>query len=165
MIHTNGIHQVRVTFCRCPTSTEFRVQLLRYAWWPATTTDPQTCATREAMRLFHLLNLQGNLTPTDFYRSLEQLTDSRKLLKLPVSKNDVTLCIYTQHCPQDRLSSFMNIVRQWRNIKSAKRQGKGHDPGGINGTKPGELAVICRSCPHPGINLPDKWEDAPASIA
>ena len=37
------------------------------------------------MWLFHLLNLQGNLTPTDFYRSLEQLTDSRKLQKLPVS--------------------------------------------------------------------------------
>ena len=93
IIHTNGIHEVQVTFCRCRADIEFRTQLLRYAWWPATSTDPQTCTTREALRLFHLLNLQGNLTPTDFYRSLEQLTDSRKLLKLPVRTKIIIVCM------------------------------------------------------------------------
>ena len=59
----------------------------------------------------------------------------------------------------------MNTVRQWRNIKAAKRQGKAYDLGGINDTKPGELAIMCRSCPHPGINLPDGWEKTPAALA
>lgn len=59
----------------------------------------------------------------------------------------------------------MNIIRQWRNIKLAKRQGKGHDPKGIDSTAEGELAVMCRSCPHPGVNLPRGWDNAPRTIA
>ena len=84
IIHTNGIHQVRVGVCRCLHAPELRTQLLRHTWWPATVTDPQTCATREALSLFHTLNLNGNLTGTDFYRGLESLTDSRRILDLPV---------------------------------------------------------------------------------
>lgn len=42
-----------------------------------------------------------------------------------------------------------------------KRGGRGHDPAGAAGTKNGELALMCPSCPHPGINLPAGWADAP----
>jgi hypothetical protein len=42
-----------------------------------------------------------------------------------------------------------------------KRAGRGHDPTGVNGTVAGELAVPCRACPIPGVNLPEGWEDAP----
>ena len=41
---------------------------------------------------------------------------------------------------------------------------RGHDPSGVVGTKSGELVVVCPSCPHPGINLPDGWEDAPIEM-
>jgi hypothetical protein len=57
----------------------------------------------------------------------------------------------------------MTIVREWRHIKMAKRAGRGHDDRGILGTKEGELAIDCRACPHPGINLPNHWKDAPES--
>ena len=30
--------------------------------------------------------------------------------------------------------------------------------------KLGELAVVCPSCPHPGINLLEGWEDAPIAM-
>ena len=59
----------------------------------------------------------------------------------------------------------MNIIRQWRNIKLAKRQRKGHDPQGIDSTSEGELAVLCRACPHPGVNLPRGWDKAPHTVA
>lgn len=26
------------------------------------------------------------------------------------------------------------------------------------------MAVLCPSCPHPGINLPDDWQDAPLAM-
>ena len=39
--------------------------------------------------------------------------------------------------------------------------GRAHDPGGVAETKPGELAIRCPSCPWPGINLVDRWENAP----
>ena len=62
---------------------------------------------------------------------------------------------------QDRYDEFMRIVRQWRNLKQLKRGGRGHEDSGIDGTKPGELALLCPACPHPGINLPPDWELAP----
>lgn len=49
---------------------------------------------------------------------------------------------------------------QWRHLKLLKWGGRGHDPSGVIGTKSGELVVVCPSCPHPGINLPNGWEDA-----
>ena len=42
-----------------------------------------------------------------------------------------------------------------------KRAGRGHDPSGIDGTSLGSLSIPCRACPHPNINLPDGWDDAP----
>lgn len=45
-----------------------------------------------------------------------------------------------------------------------KRAGRGHDPSGVDGTGPGELAVVCRACPIPGINLPEGWENAPPEM-
>jgi hypothetical protein len=44
-----------------------------------------------------------------------------------------------------------------------KRAGRGHDPGGPDGTAPGELAVDCPACPHPDRNIPVGWERAPDS--
>lgn len=46
---------------------------------------------------------------------------------------------------QDRYDAFMRIVRQWRNLKQLKRGGCGHEPNGILGTKPGELALLCQA--------------------
>lgn len=43
----------------------------------------------------------------------------------------------------------------------AKRAGRGHDSAGANATSPGECALLCPACPHPGKNLPDNWENAP----
>ena len=47
---------------------------------------------------------------------------------------------------------------------SLKRSGRGHDPGGIAATLPGETAVICPACPQPKRNIPEGWEDAPIGI-
>ncbi|KAF9462252.1 hypothetical protein BDZ94DRAFT_1322782 [Collybia nuda] len=57
----------------------------------------------------------------------------------------------------------MRMVREYRHIKMLKRSGRGHDPLGAVGTKPGECAVLCPACPQPGLNLPPGWENAPSS--
>lgn len=61
------------------------VQLLRNAWYPATTIDPRTCATFEVLELYRLLNVVGNLNTSDFITSLEQLSDGTKQSRVPVS--------------------------------------------------------------------------------
>lgn len=55
-------------------------------------------------------------------------------------------------------------MRIWRHLQSLKRAGRAHDPDGAASTKEGELAIECPACPHPGKNLPEGWEDAPAAI-
>lgn len=69
--------------------------------------------------------------------------------------------------PQYRLPQFFLMARQYRHIKMLKRAGTGHrtvnfaasqeDP-----TLRGSLAVDCRACPQPHMNLPDGWEDTDA---
>ena len=56
-------------------------------------------------------------------------------------------------------------MRQWRYLKMLKRSGRGHSTTGADGTKPGELAVLCPACPQPGKNLPDDWQNAPEDKA
>ncbi|KAL1947382.1 hypothetical protein VTO73DRAFT_14343 [Trametes versicolor] len=142
VLHTNGVHFVAAEFCKC-WGLQRRTQLLRLGWWPATPFEPQTCATFAVLRHFHLLNLQGKLPAYDFYRTLELQTDNTGLKSLP-----------------DRSELFMLMVREWRHVTMAKRAGRGHDSSGIGETRPGELAVTCRACPRPGVNLPDGWENA-----
>jgi hypothetical protein len=66
---------------------------------------------------------------------------------------------------KDRLASFTLLAREWRHIKMTKRAGRGHDPGGIAAMLPGGLAVPCRACPLPMVNLPAGWEMAPAETS
>ncbi|KAJ7688528.1 hypothetical protein B0H14DRAFT_3533268 [Mycena olivaceomarginata] len=53
------------------------------------------------------------------------------------------------------------MTRQWRNVQMLKQAGRGHDPTGVPGTKEGECALLCPTCPQPGKNLPPNWKDMP----
>lgn len=53
------------------------------------------------------------------------------------------------------------MVLEWRHNRMLKRGGRGHHPEGVNGTKEGQLAVLCPACPQPDINLAPGWELAP----
>ncbi len=46
---------------------------------------------------------------------------------------------------------------EWRHLRSLKRFGRGHEPGRIAATRPGELVLRCPACPHPRVNLPPGW--------
>ncbi|KAK7045327.1 hypothetical protein VNI00_007576 [Paramarasmius palmivorus] len=145
VLGVNGIHPLNLFFCGCENAPEQYEQLLEIGWWPSSYKEPRSAATFELLRHFHILNLQGQVPPTDYYRSLEQLTDGSGLTYIP-----------------DRLQQFMLMVRQWRHLKAMKRCGRGHDPSGIAGTKWGEATVPCRCCPHPDKNLPKDWRMANA---
>ncbi|KAH9957063.1 hypothetical protein BGW80DRAFT_1129202, partial [Lactifluus volemus] len=74
VLDTNGIHLVNISFCGCLGAATHCDQLLEVGWWPSTPLEPQTAATMSALRSFHITNLQGHVSPTDFYRCLEQTT-------------------------------------------------------------------------------------------
>ncbi|KAJ7446041.1 hypothetical protein B0H11DRAFT_2162501 [Mycena galericulata] len=144
VIHDNSIHEVAVDFCGCDRENAGLpyIQLLRAGWYPATEHRPQTAATFVVLNKFHLHTLQAKTTAYDFYSVLERLTDN------------------TGVKPPNRYQIFLRMARQYRHLLMLKRGGRGHDPSGVFGTGSGELAVECPVCPHPGVNLPDGWENA-----
>jgi hypothetical protein len=52
------------------------------------------------------------------------------------------------------------MIREWRHLKMLKRSGYGHLKDEV-GAQSHSYALLCPACPHPGINLPPNWEDAP----
>ncbi|OJT12474.1 hypothetical protein TRAPUB_10982 [Trametes pubescens] len=145
VIDINGRHVVMLAFCGCDGAGEAGdnvQQLLRFDLYPATDCEPNTAFTIALLEHYHLQSLQGKISMYDYYTTLERLTDNTGTKKVV-----------------DRYKEFMRVVAQWRHLKMLKRAGRAHCPEGIKGTGPGELAVRCPACPHPGINLPDNWQD------
>ncbi|KAJ7026646.1 hypothetical protein C8F04DRAFT_1267867 [Mycena alexandri] len=140
------IHEVSVDFCGCEKrhTTGRRTELLRRRWYPATHDTPRTAATFKMLDFFVIQTHQAKTTMYDFYTAMARSTSGsgEKLLY--------------------RYPEFLRMVRQWRHLQLLKRAGRGHDPSGVNGTRPGELALECPACPRPNVNLPDDWENASA---
>ncbi|KDR65407.1 hypothetical protein GALMADRAFT_148720 [Galerina marginata CBS 339.88] len=147
VLHTNGIHEVDVRFCGCAKVIPVHLQLLRRGLYPASQLSIQTCATFTLLDQLHMLALTTKGSTYDFYRALEKLTDNTGI-----------------NPPKSRYRALLRMVLQWRHLKLLKRGGPGHDSTGVAGTKAGELALRCPSCPIPGVNLPEGWEDAPEGM-
>ncbi|KAJ6503466.1 hypothetical protein C8R47DRAFT_969052 [Mycena vitilis] len=147
VIHTNGIHQVRYQYCNCTRSHALGEynnlsQLLRNRWYPATITEPTTCATFNVLELFRLLNVVGNTNCHDFMGSLERLTDA-------AWSTDV----------RHQMTAKSQAERVWGFLQRCKRAGRAHDPAGVEATALGELTVVCWPCPFDGRNMPPEWRD------
>jgi CxC2 like cysteine cluster associated with KDZ transposases len=80
VVHTNGIHTVKVRFCACPRErSQPKFQLLRCSWLPASSQDPRTAFTFEVLNAYHLLSLQGKISREDYYLSISRHTDNTGL--------------------------------------------------------------------------------------
>lgn len=145
MIHTTGVHEVSLSYCACAREIPRDLQLLRRGLYPSSQHKVRTCITFELLKLLHLLALMGKVSTNDMYRSIERLT-----------------CNTGVQMPRSRYRPTMRCLTQWRHLKALKRSGRGHDPSGAEGTVDGGLAILCPSCPHPGINLPSRWREQPA---
>ncbi|KAJ7602815.1 hypothetical protein DFH06DRAFT_1023451 [Mycena polygramma] len=107
VIDTLGVRVVKLNFCGCDSTVTHRQQLMRACLWPATSVDPQTCATFNAVRLFEVQNCLGKISAYDFVRSLELLSNNDGLKPTP-----------------DRRRAFRAIVRQYRTMEMMKRAGR-----------------------------------------
>lgn len=94
-----------------------------------------------------MLALTTKSNTYDFYRTLEKLTVNTGI--------DV---------PKSRYRALMRMCLQWRHLKLLKRGGRGLDKNGSATTRNGELAILCPSCPRPGINLDNNWMNSPPEL-
>jgi hypothetical protein len=72
------IHDIRVRYCKCEKSDDADnlEQLLRNSWYPATVTDPGTCATFKTLEAYRMYNVVGNMNVRDFITALQRVTDT-----------------------------------------------------------------------------------------
>ncbi|KAK7007313.1 CxC2 domain-containing protein [Favolaschia claudopus] len=145
VLDVNGIFSLRIRYCDCEKAAltpELHLgQLLENGWYPATTVDPETCATFQVLGFFRLLAVVGNVTAHDFVGSMERMADPTRVQKVP-----------------DRYKAFGRMGRQYAFLQRAKRAGRAHEEDGLRTTPRGGLAVLCWACPDPTRNLPEGWE-------
>ncbi|KAJ7049006.1 hypothetical protein C8F01DRAFT_1266153 [Mycena amicta] len=144
VVDVRGIFGLTIQLCGCERGqrrSDPIAQLIAHGWYPATTTTPETCATLEALEMFRLLNVVGNLNVNDFIGSLERLTEGARLDQVP-----------------DRYRAFFRMSRQYTYLTRAKRCGQGHTDAGLDKAEKGSLTVSCWACPEEGRNLPQDWD-------
>ncbi|EAU89527.1 hypothetical protein CC1G_02416 [Coprinopsis cinerea okayama7 len=141
IVHADGISSVGLDFCGCSSGGSHWVQLLRHRLFPATTAEPQTAATFHVLETYQMLAFTSKTSAYEFVRALERRTDNTGTQTVP-----------------DRYPSFLRIAHLWQHIRMMKRAGRGHSLSGIEGTAPGECALLCPACPYPQINLPEGWD-------
>jgi hypothetical protein len=163
VIHTDGVHLVHVRFCGYQGNYAEVDQLLDAGWWPATADMPSTAATDVALRLYDKVSARGRVSTYHWCEALLDMYNPTGLLDPPVS---ICLSSCRHHLLvykyQFIYESFKTIQREYRYIKLLKRSGRGHDPVGVGGTRPGELAVHCRACPQP-MTIPKDMTAVPPS--
>lgn len=145
VIHVNGIHEVAFRYCGCSIAVSQKLQLLRRKIYPASQSNIMTCATFELLDFLHKITHMTKSSTFDLYCALEKVMDN------------TGVCI-----PKSKYQALSDMSLQWRHLKLLKWAGRAHDPAGPDGTKPGELALCCPSCPYPEINLPQDWCEAAA---
>lgn len=143
IIHTNGIHEVAFRYCGCSRAISPHLQLLRRRIYPSSQLNIMTCATFESLNTLHKVSLTTKSSTYDLHRALETLTNNTGI-----------------NVPKSKYRPLSRMLLQWRHLKLLMWAGRGHDPTGPEGTKPGELALRCPSCPYLDINLPEGWRDA-----
>ncbi|KAL1740807.1 hypothetical protein HDZ31DRAFT_46736 [Schizophyllum fasciatum] len=145
VIAPTHICRLKIQYCACSRGERAThvQQLLREGWYPATITEPATCATFATLDHFALLTTVATTNVRDFISSLQLSGNALHLIPLA-----------------ECYRAFGVMSRQWSFLHRMMRAGRGHDERGIAGTKPGEAAVPCWACPHDGVNMPAGWRES-----
>ncbi|KAJ7035477.1 hypothetical protein C8F04DRAFT_1182381 [Mycena alexandri] len=164
VLDTTGVHEIKYRRCGCARAETMNPvkELVRNAWYPASATDPDTCATLKALNMFRVLNVIGNVNAHDFVTALERLTDglaAAGMTKIPVGYTNWLQSFSNRYVLQDRYKGFLRMSRQYAFLERVKHMARAHDPEGLVTTKQGQCLVKCWTCPFSGRNLVPGWRD------
>ena len=84
IVHTNGIHQVCIEYCRCEDVPE-AVQLAQSKLFPATMERPRTAFTFAVLNDFHVHSLTSKKSALDYVDALRKHTSATFPHQTPVS--------------------------------------------------------------------------------
>ncbi|EMD36363.1 hypothetical protein CERSUDRAFT_52053 [Gelatoporia subvermispora B] len=123
------------------------LQLIAHGLWPGTWEKPATVFTVEVLKDFHLMSLQAQITAQDFYQYLRRRTDN-------------TSAHHEIRKTQDRYRELLFATQEFIWLRAVKRAGA--EP--IRGMASASLAILCPSCPQPGMNLEPTWRARPEAM-
>lgn len=86
VVHTNGVHSIRVKYCDCVGRPEKVVQLTKQGLFPATAKNPRTLFTFELLKDFHLHTRVSKKSAYDYLRATYRKTAISLLGDTSVSK-------------------------------------------------------------------------------
>ncbi|KAJ2928430.1 hypothetical protein H1R20_g8661, partial [Candolleomyces eurysporus] len=109
IVHTNRVHHLPVYPCMCEKKIDIDIQLLHSRLYPASSKDPSTAFTFEALKFFHLIKVQTHLSTENYSTLLRQLTNF----------------IFPDETP-DRQRELGRVWQQWNHLINLKRYGFGH---------------------------------------
>ncbi len=146
VVHSNGLHHIAMVSCACrnDVSDGLALDLVSIRLIPASFQKIRTLFTAQMLDHFRLCNLELKASAYQFYQLLRRITS-------PTAPSQV-LNLYNE---------LRRMSRLWRWMKRLKWNGFGHSGRNPNTVTPGELAVYCPTCPQPGVNIPDNWQDLP----
>jgi hypothetical protein len=76
VVHSNGIHQRRFRYCRCPGAPDHALQLLQHHLFPSTFKQPQTVFTFDVLDNFYIDAMECKTSAGSFYSKLRRFTSS-----------------------------------------------------------------------------------------
>ena len=84
IVHTNGVHQICIEYCRCEDIPEI-VQLARFRLFPTTVERTETAFTFEVLNNFHMHSLTSKKLALDYVDALRKQTSAAFPQQTPVS--------------------------------------------------------------------------------
>jgi hypothetical protein len=84
VVDRSGVHEIGVSWCRCPQAPENDMQLMMAGLFPATFRNPKTAFTFRVLEDFQLDNLECKTTPSQFFSRLKRLTNDEFPNTVPV---------------------------------------------------------------------------------
>ena len=118
IVHTNGVHTMRVEYCCCLNAPKEHIQLTRARLFPASITQPATVFTFAALNEFHQHSLTSKKAAYDYYDALRKLTSSAFPQDIPVSRSS-SLMKTTIHITRDSTESLFRVLLSSSNLETS----------------------------------------------
>jgi hypothetical protein len=87
VVHTNGVHQRSIHYCKCTKSAQTEdktLQLINHRLFPPTVNVPQTAFTFDVLEHFHHHSLSAKTSSYDYFDALRRYTNAAFPRSVPV---------------------------------------------------------------------------------
>ncbi len=84
VLHTNGVHNIRLVYCHCIQKNGHVQQLMESALFPSAPKKPRVALTFQVLNEFDIHSLQSKKSAYDYCLALERLTNGASPQDVPV---------------------------------------------------------------------------------